>query len=57
MLKFIFRLFTLGKIKEETRTFFDFPAEDKKKMVVEAVRGANLMQKDLVDRYNQIYKN
>lgn len=35
------------------RTFFDLPAEEQKKMMLEAAEGSNKLQQDLLNRYEE----
>ena len=46
----------LLKPQSRKKSFVDLPAKEKKKIIVEAVRGSNKMQADLVKRYDLQYK-
>ena len=35
------------------RTFFDLPADEQKQIMMEAAKGANEMQQDLLKRYEE----
>lgn len=50
-------MFNLFKKKQtvQTKSFFEYPAGEKKKIIKEAAQKANKMQQDLVKRYNKLY--
>ena len=43
----------LGTKLDKVHSFFDYSASEKAKIIREAVRESNKMQKELVDRYNR----
>lgn len=55
MMKFIKS--KLSKKKEEISapSFFDYKAEEKKRIVKKAAQESNKMQQDLVKKYNRLY--
>ena len=43
------------KNKKDAPSFFDYSAEEKKKIIQKAAKEANKMQKELVDKYDKLY--
>lgn len=49
----MFNLFKKKTVK--AKSFFEYPAEEKKKIMKKAAQKANKMQEDLVKKYNRLY--
>lgn len=45
----------LGKKEAKGKSFFDYPAGEKKKIVKEAAKESNRLQLELVRKYNKNY--
>ena len=42
------------KEKVETKNFFDYSSKEKKQIIEAAAKGTNVLQKDLINKYNLI---
>lgn len=41
--------------KSDARSFFDFPAKEKREIIRKAAIESNKMQQELIERYNKLY--
>ena len=45
----------LGKKPSKAKSFFDYPSEEKKKIIKESAKESNRLQLELVKKYNKNY--